>query len=481
MTRKARFNIAASSLIVASSMVGCSGAALENRAGLSAGKLDQMASSQARDAEKAIANRDAGLAIQIAEAAVAANPNDAGYRTLLGRAYLLGGRFDSAKAAFSDALTLGSKDVRTIVNLALIHTAQGHSGQARALLTDHMDVLPAADYGLAMAMAGDANEAVRVLAQAIHDPAAGVKERQNLAYSYALAGRWTEARQMASVDLSPLDAAQRVLGWAQYAQPGAESQRVIAMIGVQPRADDAGLPVRLALVSPTLEAPIRTAEADDAAIAPIAQDNASVELASTEVAPAELAPAELATADSASVEEWTAAPSPAAPLKVAAIAESPTPVTPTPVARAPITKAVEAKAAESSPFLRAKPAILAKTVIPASRPASKWQPVDPAKGSAWVVQLGAFSSSAAAQAAWSKYVRRNATLSEFPPILSTATVNGREYYRVAIAGFGDRGGANQFCATIRGTGANCFVRLGGAEAAPARWALAKKPQLMAMR
>jgi len=471
MTRKARFNIAASSLIVASSMVGCSGAALENRAGLSAGKLDQMASSQARDAEKAIANRDAGLAIQIAEAAVAANANDAGYRTLLGRAYLLGGRFDSAKAAFSDALTLGSKDVRTIVNLALIHTAQGHSGQARALLTDHMDVLPAADYGLAMAMAGDANEAVRVLAQAIHDPAAGVKERQNLAYSYALAGRWTEARQMASVDLPSLDAAQRVLGWAQYAQPGAESQRVIALIGVRPRADDAGLPVQLALVSPTLETPIRTAEADDAAIAPIAQDTAPVELASTEVAPAELA-----TADSASVEEWTAAPSPAAPLKVAAIAEGRNPVTP-----APVTNAVEAKIAESSPFLRAKPAILAKTDIPASRPASKWQPVDPAKGSAWVVQLGAFSTSAAAQAAWSKYVRRNATLSEFPPIHSTATVNGREYYRVAIAGFGDRGGASQFCATIRSTGANCFVRLGGAEAAPARWALAKKPQLMAMR
>jgi cell division septation protein DedD len=356
-------------------------------------------------------------AIEIAEAAVTANPQDAAYRTVLGRAYLLGGRFDSAKAAFTDALTLGSKDVRTIVNLALIHTAQGHGAQAQALITDHMNVLPAADYGLAMAMAGDADEAVRVLSQAIHDPAAGAKERQNLAYSYALAGRWTEARQ-------------RVLGWAQFAQPGAESQRVIAMMGVQPRADDAGLPVRLALVAPTLETPIRTAEGDNRETAPVAQENAPVELAVVDTAP----------------QPGAAMPAPAA-----------------------------------TPLLRAKPAMVAKTDVPASRSAGKWSPVDPARGSAWVVQIGAFSSSAAARAGWLRYVRRNAALAEFPMIHSSAKVHGQDYHRIAVAGFGDRGGANQLCASLRANGGNCFVRMGGQEASPARWVLARKPQQVAMR
>src|SRR3546814_9732647 len=81
--------------------------------------------------------------------------------------------------------------------------------------SDLADIVPAADYGLAMAMAGDAPEGVRILSEMIHDPAATARTRQNLAYAYALAGRWKDARMMAGFDLDPLAANQRITQWAQ--------------------------------------------------------------------------------------------------------------------------------------------------------------------------------------------------------------------------------------------------------------------------
>jgi Flp pilus assembly protein TadD len=308
--RTAFSKLAASSLLVATSMVGCTGQALHRQAGVSAGKLGTMADAQARNAEAALKQHDAAKAIQLAEAAVAASPDKAEFRTLLGRAYLMDGRFASARQAFEDALTLGSTDGRTIVNLSLIHVAEGDSKGAQRLLTDRVDVLTAADYGLAMAMAGNPDEAIRVLSQAIHAPTAGAKERQNLAYAYALAGQWTEARQVAALDLAPIDAARRVLQWAESAQPGGESRRVIAMMGVAPRADDAGLPVRLALGQPQAQAPVQMAEAAAPAAVSASQDFVPLPV------------------------EEAAAPAPqpvAAPAKVAAAAPAPAPApAPTP-------------------------------------------------------------------------------------------------------------------------------------------------------
>ncbi len=478
MKRKAFFNIAASSLIVAGSMVGCNGAALNIQAGASAGKMQQMASAQAREAEKAIASRDAGKAIQIAEAAVAASPDSAEYRVLLGRAYMMSGRFDSARTAFADALSLGSTDPRAIVHLSLIHVAQGNSAHARTLLSDHAAHLPAADYGLAMAMAGDPNEAIRVLSQAIQDPAATAKERQNLAYSFALAGKWTEARQLASLDLAPLDAAKRVMGWAQYAQPGAESQRVIAMMGVAPRADDAGLPVRLAL------APAAPASATPAAqSAPIQMAQADAQSPAEIMDPVEIEENDAAPAAMAQATASASAPVPQAPAlsgeQLALMAEASQDVPPF----QPVKK--QAPAAPLSPLLRPASSSLAKAEAPKARVAAAasttWRPVETSHGSAWVVQLGAFSTPEAAKAGWWRTVDRNSKLEQFPLVRSEVTVDGRQLHRVAIAGFANRAGAAELCSRIRGNGGSCFVRMGGAEASPSRWALAKRPARLAMR
>lgn len=493
MKRNTMIRIASSTALMAVTMAGCSGSALNSRAGVSAGKLEQMAASQAGDAEKALAAHDAGRAVQIAEAAVAADPQNAAYRTLLGRAYLMSGRFDSARTAFEDALTLGSTDGRTIVNLSLIHVAQGRTSDAQALLTRHVATLSAADYGLAMAMAGNPDEAIRMLSQAIHAPGATARERQNLAYAYALAGQWTEARQMASVDLPPLDAAKRVLGWAQMAQPGAESARVIAMMGVQPRGDDAGLPVRLAL-APATDAPAALAEAAPAE-APAFADSDPVPVGSGEVAaPAEIAYGDVRdeTASSPSTAIATDAPAPAeaaawseaiASAETALPQDDATAAVPEfiPAPRAPLKVAVQAAPAPVAPPLARAAAVRAPMKIAKARPVALWKPVEPANGSSWVVQLGAFSSRENADAGWSTLVRRNDSLGQFPVVRSEATVGGRQFYRVAIAGFSDRAGAERVCSGLRARGSACFVRQGGAEAAPSRWAKAVMSTQLAMR
>jgi len=224
---------AISSLIVATTMVGCSGAAFHPRASVSQPKGDP--AKLAAKAAEALDDRDADDAVRSAEAAVQLAPQNAGYRQLLGRAYVLAGRFASAETALSDALALGSSDARTIVSLALVQVAQRRPEAARSLLAGHADTIPASDYGLAMAMAGDADEGVRILSQAIHDPAATARTRQNLAYAYALAGRWKDARLVVGMDLDPTDANKRVTEWAQVAAPGLAPQRVAAREAAQPK------------------------------------------------------------------------------------------------------------------------------------------------------------------------------------------------------------------------------------------------------
>ncbi|MDX3910379.1 MAG: SPOR domain-containing protein [Sphingobium sp.] len=425
MKNKALFNVAASSVLFGVTMVGCSGGAsmmASSRAAVAPG--DKQAVASAAAAEKALAKREVAVAMTAAEAAVAAKPDIAAYRVLLGRAYLADGRFTSAETAFGDALSLGNTDARAIVSLALAKVALGKSEEARDVLTAHMDSVPAADYGLAMAMAGDPQEAIRILTAAAQEPEATAKTRQNLAYAYALAGQWREARLMAAQDLDPLAATQRVVAWAQTAEPGAESLRVAALIGTQMRNDDVGMPVQLALAP----APVQMAQAE-----------APVQVLTPN--PVEAAPAEV---------ETVAQPQPVEqPRKLFA------------KLRVPIIKA---------------PALPAHGAM-ATRKAAVMIPAGVSADGKWVVQLGAFDSAAVARDRWQRMARKS-QLAKLPVSYSTANVQGRLYHRLAIGGFGDRTSAYQMCRAIRNQGGACFIRA----AAPAKqWAAAGKPKQFASR
>lgn len=430
MRNKALFNAAASSMLFGVTMVGCSGGAsmmAGSRAAVAPGEKQALASAAA--AEKALAKRDVATAMTAAETAVAAKPDSAPYRVLLGRAYLADGRFASAETAFGDALSLGNRDARAIVSLSLAKVALGKSDEARTLLSSHMDSVPATDYGLAMAMAGDPQEAIRILTAAAQESEATPKTRQNLAYAYALAGQWREARLMAAQDLDPMAATQRVVGWAQTAEPGAESLRVAALIGTQMRGDDAGMPVHLALAP---AAPVQTAQAD--------------------VAMPEPAPA---------------------PMEVA-VAEVETVAPPQPVQQ-PVEQPRKLYAKLTVPILNGSP-VPARHAV-AMRKAALIVPAGPSANGKWVVQLGAFDSAAIAKDRWQRMARKS-PIGRFPVSYSTTNVQGRVYHRLAVGGFGDRMAAYQMCHSIRSQGGACFIRA----AAPAKlWAAAAKPKQFASR
>ena len=204
------------------------------------------ASAFAAKARQALAKRDA-RAVDYAEAAVRLAPEDAGNRALLGQIYLMAGRFASARDALRDALTLAPNDARSALALSLAQIAAGDWSGARETIAAHEGLIPAADRGLAIALAGDPGAAVALLSAAAREPGADAKTRQNLALALALAGNWPQARAIASLDVAPQELDARIAQWAQFARPQGAADQVASLLGVTPVVD-AGMPATLALV-----------------------------------------------------------------------------------------------------------------------------------------------------------------------------------------------------------------------------------------
>ncbi len=377
----------------------------------------------ARKAEQAVAKGKNDRALQFAELAVEAEPQSGDYRALLARIYIAKGRFASAERTLLDVMELGQVNARTVVSLALCHIAQGNTESAIALIESNRSILPVSDYGLTLALAGRSSDAVSLLIDAIRADGATSRTRQNLALAYALDGRWREARVMASQDMSQDSVNERIAEWAQFARPGAHTLRVAGLLKVRPDMADSGQPVRLALNS----------------VAPSA-------LAMADTAPVAAAPEALPAAEAL----------PTAPVTTELAA-----VEPTPVAQSNGFAAVEAavqlaqenpaKASYEAPLIRAStaPTKLARVDLPKSSTAP----------TAWshMVQLGAFSTAASAQAAWNKYTARFGALRGLKSASSTVTVNGRKLTRLAAVGFGNAGSANATCSKIKTQGGACFV------------------------
>lgn len=432
MNRTTFRNAGLASLLLATTMVGCTGAAL--RPSAKAGKADaraqagKPAENKVQAAEKAIKAHKGAEAVAAAEAAVQAAPNHPAYRALLGRAYIAAGRFTAAQAALTDATMLGQDDARTLVSLALVRVALGQTDTARALLASNTDKIPAADFGLALALAGDPRAGVDILTQAATAPTGDARTRQNLAYAYALAGRWKDARLMAGEDLAPLAANQRIVQWAATADPMLGAQRIAALLGVTIDPADAGQPTALAL------APTQT----------------QAELAAFVPEPA------------------------AAPIESATQAQPLPPVIEAP--EAPVRTAMLQPSTAVAKPRPAKPTATAATPSKNNRASAALKPVN-SGASLWVVQLGAYDSPAIARERWTDMARGNATLAAFPVLTSQVTVKGKAFHRLAITGFASRADANTLCRSL----GRCFVREQAPGATPQRWAIDGKPKQLASR
>ena len=416
--------LAVSTAMLGSTMVGC---AMDGRAShpanISDARSSREASAAQRGAANALAKHDYAKAIGLAEAAVAAQPRDAGYRMLLGQAYLGAGRFQSAETSFADTLTLNPEHERAALNLALAQIALGKADAAKATLHDYRDKLPAADYGLAEALAGDADEAVRVLEIASRAPDVNAKTRQNLALAYALQGKWNNARVMAVQDLTPDAAEARVTEWAKYAHPGGAADQVAALLGAHPAADT-GQPTRLALAGTPKS--VQTAM------------NASTPMPAPVVAVEEAAPPPMAAPEAPAYETHESSPVQTAATFPARLPRSDT--------------------ASIKQFVRHA----------AARNAHVAGRLHPVTGGKFVVQLGAFSNQATAEHAWARVAAR-VNLAGYESLSGTAHVRNASLVRVAAAGFGSRNDADTMCARIRRTGNVCFVRVQQGDA-PTLWA-----------
>ncbi|HET9811073.1 MAG TPA: tetratricopeptide repeat protein, partial [Sphingomicrobium sp.] len=245
MNRPSRVGTALSTIAIAATLSGCA-IGHESRQSIFGGKVDKANIGLATRAQVALAGQQFSTAIELAERAVENAPNDAGFRALLGNCYFASGRFASAESAFRDSLTLIPAQPELILKLALVQIAQGKNARALAELEAARYALDAADYGLALALAGQPEHAVTVLDEAARMPGADSRLRQNLALSYALSGDWAMARTVAAQDVPPAQLDDRIQQWMAMATPQHASDQVAALTGVTPAADP-GQPERLAL------------------------------------------------------------------------------------------------------------------------------------------------------------------------------------------------------------------------------------------
>ena len=462
MKKIGMLKIAASSLILGTAITPVSASTY----GHETSGPQKAAALAAQQATKLLAKRKFADAVEKAEVAVAAMPNVAEYRALLGQAYLSSGRFQSAETTLGDAVSLDPANARAGLNLALAQIANARSDRALATLDVYRDRLSPADFGLALALAGDLSGATSVLEGAVRAPEADARTRQNLALAYALSNRWREARIMAAQDLSGDALYGRMTEWAALSMPSSASQQVAGLLKVTPSADP-GQPQQLALAHGS------DVQVALAAPAP-AKPEAPVAAPSDEPAPVfEVAEA---PAPVVAVAEPTPAPAPVvaaaepipAPAPVVALAEpAPAPVsvpTATPAA-------TEMAAAKPAPLIRAASKPIKQVVVPASTVAlaQTARAFHPVQSGNYVVQLGAFSSASRSEVAWRGAVGRYRDLNSYTAATARVQVNNGTLYRLSVSGFTSRAVAGQVCARIKAAGGDCFVRAAAGDT-PLQWA-----------
>ncbi len=387
--------------------------------------------STAAAAQNALKKGKVEKAIGLTEALVAANPREPSYRTLLGHAYMKAGRFNSAATTFDDAMKLGDNTARTALALSLARIAQGRSREAVAILDDWRDAIPAADLGLALALAGESGRGVAILADAVRSGDESVKLRQNLAYAYALDGRWREARVMAEQDVPADQVDDRIVEWASRAKPEDNALRVAGLLNAPLRVDP-GQPTALAL-NPSA-----------------AQEQLAAE---TTAAPAFAAKGEL----------------PATGETAEALAQYRPVDAPADAAQAPAPSKFDSAFASSEvaqPVVAVAPQPKAKSAAVAKKPRAfaghksglrpRQASVKYAAGSSHLVQLGSFFTQQGARRAWGIYASQNPELKHHKMTITQATVRGKNYWRVAAGGLNGKG-ASGLCSTVKGRGGACFA------------------------
>ena len=392
----------------------------------------------ASSAEAALGKGSPDKAIGLAEQAVLASPRNAAYRTLLGSAYLRAGRFEAARQAFDEAMQLSEDSGKAALSLALADIALGRGGEATDTLNTYRDSIPAADYGLAMAMAGQTQTGIAALTDALRGGENTPKVRQNLAYAYALDGSWREAKLMAQQDVPADKLAERMQTWAFMARPEDTRRRVASLLGAPATAEGAQ-PTALALAN----FPDSNKLAEEAVAMAATEQAANGDAAELAKAAATAMPAPQTDAAAPQPALADASSAPAA-ARLAAIDIAPS--------------AASAPQPSAEPAPRAAQRMVSNPVIQSTH---RGMPVAPAAVAAargsHIVQLGSFASADGAQRAWRHFAARNPGLGSYHSQITQVAVNGRQFWRVQAVGFSGFASARQMCQSVKAKGGVCLV------------------------
>ena len=447
MSTPLRFGPAVSAIALATMIAGC--AAPQQKTGFG-GKVDENVGLATR-ALMALNANQLPTAIDLAQRAVEHSPDDAGFRGLLGNAYFAAGRFSSAEAAYKDALTLYSNQPQVILKLALVETALGKKDQAVDFLRAGHSVLDPSNYGLALALAGQTDEAIQVLDAAARQPGAEPTVRQNLALAHALAGDWSEARTIAAQDVPADQLDARIHQWMQLASPKSPAYQVAALVGVTPAASDAGEPVRLALrksdtmmasAAPSPRPPVVAVAAPPPSPAPQLAEAAAPPVAAPQP---KFVEAVSAPAPAPQAEPAVVTPPPAKSVLAEAETLASAPV-------AMISNAAHRAVAEVASLMPAKKA-------PAAKPKARRIAASLRRGDANVVmQIGAYGSPQQVNAGWSRLTQRYPALRAYLPLKARFDSPKGTFWRLSVQGFGTEREAIERCQALKSHGGHCFVR-----------------------
>lgn len=142
-------------------------------------------------------------------------PDDRDVLAAYGKALAASGDLTRALATIERAQTPDQPDWRLISAKAAILDQVGRNDEARKLYAQALDLAPGepsvlSNYGMSFVLTGDLPQAEKLLRRAIATPGADSRVRQNLALVVGLQGRFDEAQQIASAELSPEQAAANV-------------------------------------------------------------------------------------------------------------------------------------------------------------------------------------------------------------------------------------------------------------------------------
>ena len=114
---------------------------------------------------------------------------------------------------------------------------------------------------------------------------------------------------------------------------------------------------------------------------------------------------------------------------------------------------------ETPPPARAEgpPPARAEAPRPATAPAADTAAMATSAGGAPLLQLGAFSSRAAARAAWGSFSGRFSYLAGLEPVVEPVEREGQTLWRLKASGTGSAARARDLCARLRVAGEDCLV------------------------